>query len=384
MKKILKYTLLLLTLALLFAGCQKDVVTYNDGYDDQLKPLGPPKISKITLAKDVSTEPAEIEGASLTTMVAIHGSNLSQVVSLKFNDVEVDVSQIYARNPKIVVAIPRILPEEVNNLITVTTELGSVTKEFHVSIPELEIVGFENEFATPGDTLKIVGNHFDLYDLTKESSLVTMAGVELVLFEAGVDYLSVVMPAGTGDNQEVEISGGKMEGSVVVPFRMVGTPIMIFEGLWSDDYNITDGTAAGDPQPPFGIEKFLRLNKDLGAWDWHTFYGGGYDLEDPEVETNPEKYELRFEVNTSKSIAFGNILLEANGEAQRTSWNPAEGGIPFNTDKKWKTVRLELVDCGWILKPGWNGFSMTYQPSSDTSVDFSIANPRVVKKSENR
>lgn len=44
-----------------------------------------------------------------------------------------------------------------------------MTAPISVFIPELEVNGMFNEFTPAGDTMKVVGDYFDLYEITTES-----------------------------------------------------------------------------------------------------------------------------------------------------------------------------------------------------------------------
>lgn len=382
MKNIVKLgTITFIALSVMFTACQEDIVTYNDGYDDGLTPSGPPQIEKVVLASDISANPAQIAGASFTTVISIKGSNLSQVKSIRFNDIETDLKTVYAVNSEITVPVPRVLPQNIDNKLVVTTSLGTASADFEVSIPDLELIGLQNEFAAAGDTVLILGNNFDLYDVTEEKGIITLNGRQLEILEASLDQLKVVIPEGTPDDSQILVSGAKVENPLSCKFRDFGISMMIFEGLWGDWVPITEGKNAGDPKPLNGVPRFVRLVANLNAWDWDPgrVYGAGFNLYDQDVVDNPQNYSFKFEINTSKAISFGNIHLGTTGSHQ---WNPAEGGISFNTRGEWKTIRFDLTSLGWTLttSPAWNGLSMVYQPTAATTADFSIANARVVKK----
>lgn len=119
---------------------------------DDIPSNGAPEITKIVLAND---KEFEIDGADFEDMVRIEGKNLGNVVSVKFNDVEVDPKEIYARYDMLLAPVPRQLPGEVTDMLYITTKNGSVSRPFTVSIPELKIDGLQNEFTNPGDTTVI-------------------------------------------------------------------------------------------------------------------------------------------------------------------------------------------------------------------------------------
>lgn len=116
-----------------FSACQ-DVVEVEDlKAKDDIPSNGAPEITKIVLAND---KEFEIDGADFEDMVRIEGKNLGNVVSVKFNDVEVDPKEIYARYDMLLAPVPRQLPGEVTDMLYITTKNGSVSRPFTVSIPE--------------------------------------------------------------------------------------------------------------------------------------------------------------------------------------------------------------------------------------------------------
>ena len=107
-----------------FSACQ-DVVEVEDlKAKDDIPSNGAPEITKIVLAND---KEFEIDGADFEDMVRIEGKNLGNVVSVKFNDVEVDAKEIYARYDMLLAPVPRQLPGEVTDMLYITTKNGSVS-----------------------------------------------------------------------------------------------------------------------------------------------------------------------------------------------------------------------------------------------------------------
>ena len=72
-----------------------DIVTYNENYDDDMKSTGTPFINGVYDSEDLEfTTP--IVNAVFEQMVVITGDNLAQVRKIMFNDVEVNLSEVYA------------------------------------------------------------------------------------------------------------------------------------------------------------------------------------------------------------------------------------------------------------------------------------------------
>lgn len=371
------YTLLA-AIALFYTSCS-DVVKYNDGYDDQLTSYGPPSITKITKAADLETS---ITQGALTDMIVLQGDNLTGVQSIKINDVEVDLATIYAVRTKITLPIPRVVPDEVNNTVTVVTEKGSTTFPLTVTIPDLEVDGFYNEFAQAGDTVQIMGKYLDLYQLTVDNGVFDINGSSITPIRTSGDTIVFIMPEGTPDGATFSMSSPKVLTPVSAKFREFGTSILDIDGM-SGGY-VTDGTASGDPKPLDG-KKFFRIKGTLSAWSWNSIFWSGFDLPDVDVKNNPQNYYVKFEINTksSASISSGNIII--GGSRQDNRWNPGANGA-LNTYGKWRTMRLEISDLfhddtnGTYLSEGWNDFTSTYQPDAEVNADFSICNYRIVKK----
>ncbi|WP_293888651.1 MULTISPECIES: hypothetical protein [unclassified Sphingobacterium] len=135
------FSLSLLALLTAGASCQKDIVKYDDNYDNQLTSNGAPSVQKISTAADLQTA---ITAGELTQMIVLQGDNLAQVKSIRFNDVEVDLKTIYSVRSRITLAVPRAVPAVVTNKITVVTEKGSTEFPFEVKIPNVVIDGFFN------------------------------------------------------------------------------------------------------------------------------------------------------------------------------------------------------------------------------------------------
>nr|WP_319397535.1 glycan-binding surface protein [uncultured Carboxylicivirga sp.] len=377
MKKKLYSNMLLILMGLIaFTSCE-DIVTYNDGYDDGTKSYGPPEITKITTVGDSSVV---IDQADFADVISIYGVNLSQVVSITFNDVQVDLDEIFARNSRIVLPVPRQVPDEIDNTLTIITELGNTSTEFVVEVPPLIVDGLYNEFATAGDEVEVIGKNFDLYGVTVDDAVVEINGQEIEVLDATETGLKFVIPEQTADNTSIYISSPKVETPIEVQFRNAGYRILYFDsengGMWSGFEYLTDGSNDGDPLPLYGVSPYSRVLGNFEAWSWSVPFGGGFNLDDEDIVSNPGDYWVKFEMLTksNKALSIGNLIV---GEK---SWNPAEGGLAFNTYNNWKTITFDLVEVISAPAIGWNGWAFVFQPSDNIDADFSFCNMRIVKK----
>ena len=208
-----------------FSACQ-DVVEVEDlKAKDDIPSNGAPEITKIVLAND---KEFEIDGADFEDMVRIEGKNLGNVVSVKFNDVEVDPKEIYARYDMLLAPVPRQLPGEVTDMLYITTKNGSVSRPFTVSIPELKIDGLQNEFTNPGDTTVISGDNFDLYGITVEQADVRIGNAICTVIDATRSDITLQIPANAQPNTDLTIQGGEMAEPVAIPYMNTGHQIFDF------------------------------------------------------------------------------------------------------------------------------------------------------------
>ena len=149
---------------------------------ENIPSTGAPAITKIVMANDTTGTP--IETAAFTQVVRIEGTNLGNVTSLKFNDVDVDLSEVYSSYDAVLAKVPRVLPETVTDRVYVSTKLGETSAPLKVTIPELKIQGLYCEFAQPGDTTYIQGNDYDLYGITAEDAVVKVGDKDVNVLAA--------------------------------------------------------------------------------------------------------------------------------------------------------------------------------------------------------
>ena len=104
--KTLKYTLLVLAIlgCGAFSSCSDD--------DEAIAPLSVAKVSTVTDRKEA------IDKANLAQYIIVQGTGLNAVTSILVNDVPVDMLEAYITSNEITFPIPRVIPENVNNLIT--------------------------------------------------------------------------------------------------------------------------------------------------------------------------------------------------------------------------------------------------------------------------
>lgn len=379
-------SIMALLAAITITSCQ-DIVDYNDNYDDGMTSTGAPTITAIYSADDREME-NPISGGAFDDMIMVSGRNLSHVKKVMLNDVEIDLSEIYATATAAYFPIPRTVPTEINNKMYYETQLGNTTVDFEVTIPDVSVTGLYNEYALPGSSVRVVGEYFDLYGFggSTPTSTITMNGVELEVDSLTEQYMSVVVPDDAPDNSTVVFSweNGGVTKTVSVPYRNTQNILWDLDnpdsyGFWAGTEYITAG-GEDEPEPLNGA--YFRVSGTFSAWSWNNLLCGGCDIPVDAAE-NPSDYWFKFEVNSASGNPFYDsasvgYLIQLNGG--QYSWNPSSANS-FNTYGQWSTVRLELADVATNgLVAGWNNMFWIMQPNSDWNVDHSFANVRVERK----
>ena len=358
---------------LAFASCS-DVVDYS--VPDRTSNSGAPAISQIYDVQDTGYV-APLNGGVLNQMIHIKGQNLANAKKIRFNDVDVDVRQVYATTDEAWVKIPRVIPGVQNDILLYETDKGTTEINFPVSIPSVEIEGLKNEFTLQGNQVQITSDYMDLYGFN-DTTETSPAKVYIENVDAGYrkeihcdscseKFTSIVIPEDCPDNSLIHFSWHEISGdkTATLPYRM--TDQLMFGNFngdlgWWNDWGkglVTDGTNSGDPESlGFG---FLRVMGTYDAWSWNST-GFGCNWKWLDASAHPENYVLKFEVATNSSNPFKNygdngasgsknggynFTLQAGGEG-RCQFDPVSMGIN-NTYGKWVTVSIPLTD---VLKGG--------------------------------
>lgn len=119
--------LLLASCLLLLASCSK-VTDFDEDYTSQhsLPNSGAPVITGVYALADADQQKVLNEIVA-GQRIAIVGENLNNLTSLKFNNVEADLSQTYTVLTKAIVKVPDAYTNGDDNIITYTTQQGTTT-----------------------------------------------------------------------------------------------------------------------------------------------------------------------------------------------------------------------------------------------------------------
>ena len=173
---------------------------------------GLPIFSKISTLKELGTT---ITTGNMGDWVAIQGENLETAKTINFNDVSVNLNDIYYENNAIYLQIPIVMPKQITNKVKVSTASGDIEFNFGVNIPNLKLTGMFNEYTIPGDTLKIYGDFFKLYEVDKSNTVVSFKGIEQPVIQVGTNFLTVKVPVNVESNIKLTVKNNKYNASAV-------------------------------------------------------------------------------------------------------------------------------------------------------------------------
>lgn len=192
MKAILKYTSILMGLAMAVASCE--TVDYPDRFRET---AGVPTVHYVRYAdRDIV-----ITQGFMEEVVCLVGENLTSVHDLYFNDQPAILNTSYMTANTLVVSVPKNLPKKQDDKIHLVTRDSSVVLfDFKVlpPVPKVETMSFE--WAKPGDVVTITGSYFT-----------TPFTVEF----AGADPVEITSADGTS-SFDVKIPAGALPGKVKV------------------------------------------------------------------------------------------------------------------------------------------------------------------------
>lgn len=401
---IIKYISIVFLMTISLTGCD-DIVTHDDDFTDETVSNGPPIITRVSPVENPDQDTTQ---GSFNQMIIIHGENLSQVRSILFNDQSVDIEEIYAVNSKIVVSIPGTVPDEITNMIVVTTEKGTTEFPFKVAFPDLVIRGFNFDFGSAGETVTLQGENLLLYDLSPENGDIKMNGISVTILSATENAVILEIPEGITDNATVSVSSNRIisvlgEEPIEFTYRDLGFRIVdIGPGFTTNPHSAnyaTDGTQEGDPTPLFPGTCFTRIKGTVGTWSTnipifnYPFDAPSTDPMFADMRLHPENYAFKYEILIKSDFPITapgdrfRLILNGARPTNDYEWVPALSGVAYHTHDKWVTVASDFA----LFKNASeeiplfetsNAFTFAYIHGAGTvaPTDISMTNLRIVKK----
>ncbi len=379
MKSLYKFSLLLLAFAAIsaaFVGCSEDDLVNG----------GKPMVSYVRVTRPTSSD-SLLVAAGQGQMVAIMGENLRDVRQLWFNDQRAVLNPSFITDKTVITRVPTQIPATITNQLRMVFGNGEeLLYDFEVAISEPVVGYMKSEYVNTGDVATIIGNYF------YEPVTVTFTGGvtgEVVTRED--DMLEVRVPDGA---QPGPITISTNFGATESDFwfrdnrnRFGSMDVSAYDGWWHGK----DFIVASDPAIAPVDNKFIRINRALSAGAWFEFFvGEGWAMAEEtkkipaDAIQNPEKYSLKFEINTLSSLAGAKIRMyvgNAMGAERNTLsyiWQPN-----VNTGGQWETIAIpfeNIIEKNPNIKvdPAGYGISFWFWEGTALTANFGIDNLRVV------
>ena len=319
--------------------------------------VGTPTTRKISTIKDPETS---ITGGNMGDWIAIHGTNLAAPESVWFNDVEVDLEEVYHEDDILYLQVPIKMPVDITDKIVIKTKGGETSFDFKVDIPDLELTGMFNEYTLPGDTIRIYGRFLSLYEVDSENSVVAFGDRETPVISATDTYITAKVPADVPSNVKVALINNKYDATAICPgyYQDKNHVITSFD----DDFPYASATgqqwvgAWSNPKPTSG--KYIRFEVDQQTYPnglgWFYLFENSYNYTQDMIQ-HPENYELKFELNMALPIQRTNFFIYYYWAVAPSPM----GGETFSVQTlgRWQTIAIPLEK---IIPMGDDGTSTAF------------------------
>ncbi|MEH0153394.1 glycan-binding surface protein [Limibacter armeniacum] len=376
----LKYIVTLfipIILGISLTSCQEDDLVNN----------GKPVIYYIRV-----TDPAEadvaLDSAYMGNLIAIVGDNLGDVREIWFNDQSAILNPAFISDQSILVTTPNTPPAEVTDELTLKFgNGGELTHSFSISISAPRVDVLKNEYAPVGTPLTIKGDFFfDPLVVTFEG------GVEAEVVSLAQSELTVIVPEGAAPGAvTVETNFGTATSSQM--YYDTRNVFADFEdepsGWWHGHLFIVDQDPDVDPISG----RFIRVNQEYAGWFEMLVAPANSSLATGNIPAdaiqNPQKYNLKFELNTVTPWADQTVLkffigneIEPDRHSQNYAW--ASGAI--DTKGKWETMSIpfEYIMANSAANPNTNegkyAVSFFFNEGVSQTLNFAVDNFRVTPK----
>ena len=364
----------LLVAGLFLAACKKN----------SAPSFGAPTITRVAQPLDSSN----IDSGSFTQWVILYGANLSSTQTVKFNDQDAPYKTFYASDSTITVQIPRAIPENVTNTITVTTKGGTASFTFTVLVPGLVVGDMFNEWVAAGDTLTLLGQNFDLYGLDTSATAITFAGGATANVVAGTaTTLKVIVPSGAQPGP-VNIKGP-------APLNINQTTVAWYKdnrgflfdlSNWSG-WNGSSYLSSGPDPAPINGPYFKVAKSWQGNWSWDPFCSNNAAIP-AELVSDPSQYVnygIKFELYTpatGPTLPLKLYMCFNSGNFKEFFFDVSGGNYPFSTGGKWETFTAPLTAWGNLQGFAFSNpiiMEFMLKDANPSQSNFSICNLRMVR-----
>jgi hypothetical protein len=337
MKKLLKYFLVFLlplAAALAIMSCT-----------DEEETSGAPVVDYVRVT-DPNASDSLLGSGYMGSMVAIIGNNLSDIREIYFNDQPAFVNPNYVTDKSILVVVPNLPPVEVNNAITLIFKNGSsITHGFLVDIPAPELESMNCEYVDDGGVAVLNG------DFYFEPITVTFpGGLEAEVLEVDKTQIRVKVPEGAGVGP---VTVSTNFGTTVSDYyfrdnRNIFIDSDPYIGWWRESLV----TSTLGPEPISG--NYIYVRQTISEWQWFELAGGPPDAMGDnakripdEAMTRPDKYLLKFEINTLKPFNANGLKINVGSAGtfdvvdDAFVWPASDGDgnvEVVDTEAEWRTI----------------------------------------------
>jgi hypothetical protein len=372
--KILLTMMMLIASVSMFTSCKKDTSS------------GTPVVNYVRITSPESSD-SLLAGAGQGQLIAIVGDNLQEAQQVWFNDQQSRLTPTYVSRTSILVSVPSQIPDTINNMVTILFKNGyKLEYPFEVQISKPLLSSMVCEFVNEGDVATILGNY-----LYAPLTITFTGGATAEIVSLEDDQVQFTVPA---EAQPGPITIKTNFGETKSNFwfddnRNIFIGSDPFEG-WNNASLVVTNPGPGDPPKING--NYFRIKAQVGAWGWNELADGdagsmpSYSKNIPDdAILHPEKYYLKFEVNTMKPYNNSMITINAGGskiqDTKGYKWAP-----PYDSKGKWQTVVIpydEVVASYTeppVVNPNGYWAMVLLQGPGDLDADLSFDNFRVVPK----
>ena len=376
MNKLIAILLTIFTAVILFTACEKDSSPE-------------PRIKYIRITRPQSSD-SLLVGAGQGKLIAIVGENLQDAIEVWFNDQRASLTPTYITSTSILVVVPNPIPLAITNKIKIVFKNGFILyHDFEVQISPPVVSSMVSEYVKDGDVATIKGDFFYTPVTVK-----FMGGAMGEIVSVQDQILEVRIPTGVQPGPiTVKTNFGETKSNLW--FRD-NRNLLITNDPWSGWWGQTNVVSGTNPLAISG--NFSRITQNIGAWAWTEWIGGkedalatSHNLPDDAV-LNPDKYYLKFEINTLKPYNGNRIKImigQVNGPDPDWNTEPYFWEAPFDTKGKWQTVIIPFNEVvahyttNWGLRPQGYGVKVWFHGPGALDADIAFDNLRVVPKISN-
>ena len=361
----------------LFSSCSKD---------DDAPNGGEPRVRYVRITNPASSD-SLLVGAGQGQLIAIVGDNLEEAVDIWFNDRQARLTPTYITSSSILVSVPAQIPNNVTNKLKIIFKNGyELIYEFVVQISEPVVSSMVCEYGKEGETVTIRGDYF-YQPLTVSFT----GGVNGTLVSVTDQLIEVAVPAGAQPGRiTVKTNFGETKSDF---FFRDNRNLLIHNDPWSGWWGQNMVVSSTDPLAISG--NFTRIKQNIGSWGWTEWIGGREDALatsknlPAEAVLSPEKYNLKFEINTLKPYNGNRIKImigQVNSPDPNWDTEPYFWEAPYDTKGKWQTVVIpfEVVTAryitNWGVRPQGYGVKVWFHGPGAVDADVAFDNLRVVPK----